>query len=454
MDNVPMQYENKYTLMININREKEKKVKDLLKHKEKQNQNQKKISKREKMMKNGFNFIQKGSFMKNLQNRIKEDQKKNQNKEKNKEGTLMNDKTQFKELNNDFSNIDNSNISLQLYNDIKPKYNKNNVSLTFHDQIPEVESWDKVFLPLKFQTFLPKDNNNLLSFEQIESYINSNNYLKEFIYSKLNSYVYHPIKLKNEILEKEKKIQNETNLTLKEKKKLLHQKRMRIANDEREQIKLGLKQPKKPKIKEKNKLNLLKEKFISPTEIDLYVKKQYEIRKKKMLEENEKRKLTKEQKKEKIKKKFEKDLKDGTYASLFKIKYLTSDKNRFKIDKNSQQLYLTGLCLMNRENTLNNLLYVEGGYKAIQRFKKLVLSRIKWNETEKDLVNQKLSLKNDDEKNKENNNINNCKLLWEGSVRKRIWGKWKMREIKSEQDAIAILKEKNMEYIWNMIKNS
>ena len=118
MDNVPMQYENKYTLMININREKEKKVKDLLKHKEKQNQNQKKMSKREKMMKNGFNFIQKGSFMKNLQNRIKEDQKKNQNKEKNKEGTLMNDKTQFKELNNVFSNIDNSNISLKLYNDI------------------------------------------------------------------------------------------------------------------------------------------------------------------------------------------------------------------------------------------------------------------------------------------------------------------------------------------------
>ena len=229
---------------------------------------------------------------------------------------------------------------------------------------------------------------------------------------------------------------------------------MRISNDEREQIKLGLKQPKPPKITEKNKLNLLKEKFVSPTEIDIYVKKQYELRKKKMLEENEKRKLTKEQKKEKIKKKFEKDLKDGTYASLFKIKYLTSDKNRFKIDKNSQQLYLTGLCLMNRENTLNNLLYVEGGYKAIQRFKKLVLSRIKWNETEKDLVNQKLSLKNDDEKNKENNNINNCKLLWEGSVRKRIWGKWKMREIKSEQDAIAILKEKNMEYIWNMIKNS
>ena len=172
-----------------------------------------------------------------------------------------------------------------------------------------------------------------------------------------------------------------------------------------------------------------------------------------MLEENENRKLTKEQKKEKIKKKFEKDLKDGTYAALFKIKYLTSDKNRFKIDKNSQQLYLTGLCLMNRENTLNNLLYVEGGFKAIQRFKKLVLSRIKWNETEKDLINKSQCLKNEDEKNNENN-INNCKLLWEGSVKKRIWSKWKMREIKSEQDAISILKEKNMEYIWKMIKNS
>ena len=75
-NNQSLQYENKYTLMININLEKEKKVKNLLKHKEKQNQNQKKISKREKMMKNGFNFIQKGSFMKNLQNKIKEEQKK------------------------------------------------------------------------------------------------------------------------------------------------------------------------------------------------------------------------------------------------------------------------------------------------------------------------------------------------------------------------------------------
>jgi len=454
-NNQSLQYENKYTLMININLEKEKKVKNLLKHKEKQNQNQKKISKREKMMKNGFNFIQKGSFMKNLQNRIKEEQKKNQNKEQINEENKIN-KIHNNELSNNFLNIDNSNISLQIYNNIKPKYNKNNISLTFHEQIPEVENWDKIFLPQKMTNFLPNDMNldDNLTIEKIENYFNSNNYLTNFIYSKLNSYVDHPVKIKNEIIEKEKKIQNETNLTLKEKKKLLHQKRMRISNDEREQIKLGLKQPKPPKITEKNKLNLLKEKFVSPTEIDIYVKKQYELRKKKMLEENEKRKLTKEQKKEKIKKKFEKDLKDGTYASLFKIKYLTSDKNRFKIDKNSQQLYLTGLCLMNRENTLNNLLYVEGGYKAIQRFKKLVLSRIKWNETEKDLVNQKLSLKNDDEKNKENNNINNCKLLWEGSVRKRIWGKWKMREIKSEQDAIAILKEKNMEYIWNMIKNS
>ena len=225
-NNQSLQYENKYTLMININLEKEKKVKNLLKHKEKQNQNQKKISKREKMMKNGFNFIQKGSFMKNLQNRIKEEQKKNQNKEQINEENKIN-KIHNNELSNNFLNIDNSNISLQIYNNIKPKYNKNNISLTFHEQIPEVENWDKIFLPQKMTNFLPNDMNldDNLTIEKIENYFNSNNYLTNFIYSKLNSYVDHPVKIKNEIIEKEKKIQNETNLTLKEKKKIITSKK-------------------------------------------------------------------------------------------------------------------------------------------------------------------------------------------------------------------------------------
>ncbi len=107
-----------------------------------------------------------------------------------------------------------------MYNNIKPKYNKNNISLTFYEQIPEVENWDKIFLPQKMTNFLPNEMNidDNLTIEKIEHYFNSNNYLTEFIYSKLNFYIDHPVKLKNEIIEKEKKIQNETNLTLKEKK--------------------------------------------------------------------------------------------------------------------------------------------------------------------------------------------------------------------------------------------
>ena len=98
--------------------------------------------------------------------------------------------------------------------------------------------------------------------------------------------------------------------------------------------------------------------------------------------DNEGKKLTKDQKHEKIKRKYERDIKKECRACLYKVEDLSNQKIKFKIDKNAQQLYLTGICIYNNKSygsNLPNLLLVEGGPLAIKKYKNLMLRRIKWN---------------------------------------------------------------------------
>lgn len=99
------------------------------------------------------------------------------------------------------------------------------------------------------------------------------------------------------------------------------------------------------------------------------------------MSENEAKKLTKEQRHEKIRRKFERDIKKECRACLFKIEDLSDKRIKFKLDKNAQQLYLTGICIYANKahtNGLPSLLLVEGGPLAIKKYKTLMLRRIKW----------------------------------------------------------------------------
>jgi len=173
-----------------------------------------------------------------------------------------------------------------------------------------------------------------------------------------------------------------------------------------------------------------------------------------MMKENEMRKLTKEQKAEKIKRKFERDSKKEVRACLFKIEDLKDRRNRFKVNRTSQQLYLTGLCLIKKkrlEGNYPNLVYVEGGPLAIRRYKNLLLRRIKWdkNKNEADHENNN----EDDNENIDSQYIVNpkCLLVWEGTLKKRYFDKWKTTEFRSEIDAKKTLSERGLEHFWNLV---
>jgi U4/U6 small nuclear ribonucleoprotein PRP3 len=228
-----------------------------------------------------------------------------------------------------------------------------------------------------------------------------------------------------------------------------------------------------------------------PSQIERKVRKAYEDRYKKMILENEKNKLTKEQKAEKIRKKFEKDIKKDCKACLFKITTVLDKKNKFKIDKNAQQLYLTGVFITNKRNNVEKIpsfIYVEGGPLALKKFKILLLRRIKWeninfsiqnnnsnssynnmkefpddnkmifnddkvNGEDKNDINMNINTTNNGNSNSELKNSKNCMHVWEGTIKKRAFEKWKLMEVTSEIRARKILSDKGMEHYWNLLQS-
>jgi U4/U6 small nuclear ribonucleoprotein PRP3 len=280
-----------------------------------------------------------------------------------------------------------------------------------------------------------------------------------------------------------------------ERKRIRRLRRQEKEKDKQEKIRLGLLEPDPPKLKFNNFMRILGDSAVQdPSQVEKLVRKAYEERYKKMMAENEKNKLTKEQKGEKVRKKFERDIKKDCKACLFKIPDLYDRKIKYKIDKNAQQLYLTGICIANKRSNMDRiptLIYVEGGPLALKKYKNLLLRRIKWgqkennidktgdkeiyqnnneennvNQNENDLklkenksslsftFNQNANLNNDDNVKKDSmecKNSKDCMLVWEGTLKKRSFEKWKLMEVTSEIRARKILSDKGMEHYWNLL---
>lgn len=394
-----------YTLKININRQKEQKVKEILQKKTFYGKqfgydNKNKLSKREKMLKKGFNFLDKTTTSKTP--------------------------TQTQQ-------------SLQEPPQIKPNYTSLPLELKATNVVPDYESWDKQFLPLDFS--FPSTASP--SLQSTISYFEQNNLFNASILNKIHHYIHHPIPIKNEFIEKESKTSLPIHLTLLERKRFRRLKKIEKLKQEQEKVKFGLAQPKPAKLTYKNFMSILKEESVTdPTKALEKVKNAYEERHTRMLKLNEQHKLTKEQKREKFKRKVERDTKKELKGCLIRINKLTSNKNRFKIDKNGQQLYLTGICLMNRQCNIPNMVYVEGSSLQISKMKKLIMQRIKWNETE-EISNIPNETSND--------NNSNCKVIWEGVIKKRYCEKWKVQEVKTEVDAVKILQGFNLDNFWSSL---
>lgn len=92
---------------------------------------------------------------------------------------------------------------------------------------------------------------------------------------------------------------------------------------------------------------------------------------------------------------------------------------------------MTGIVLLHPEC---NVVIVEGGPKQQNKYKRLMLHRIKWSQDE------------DEEEEKKNG----CVLVWEGTSISRNFGDVTFKLCSTENVAREILKKKGVEHYWDL----
>ncbi|KAF2011854.1 PRP3-domain-containing protein [Aaosphaeria arxii CBS 175.79] len=310
-------------------------------------------------------------------------------------------------------------------------------------QPPDVEWWDEGILEDK--TYDCIDDPSKIKIDGDDSII--------------TLYVQHPVLLKapqDQRLVEVKPMY----LTSKEQAKL---RRMRRAEEHKEQqakIRLGLEPPPPPKVKRGNMMRVMGEQAIAdPTAVEMLVESQIQERQDKHEQANEERKLTKEQRHAKLAENQQKDAQKGVYMCAFKINTLAFSKHRYQIDINAKQNALTGMTIM---NPTMNLVIVEGGVHSIQKYKKLMLQRIKWTENGKptEIQEEKQAadpqwMKSVDEKgNLKDLSHNKCTLVFEGEVKQRAFRKWVAKMCETEGEAKELLGRSKMDSMWALAKSS
>lgn len=282
------------------------------------------------------------------------------------------------------------------------------------DEIPEVEWWDSVIL-------------------EDEQYLNEedNPNIKE---SAITHLVEHPIQAKSPA-DSLKPVYMPVFLTKKERKKLRRQNRRETWKEEQEKIRLGLEPPPEPKLRISNLMRVLGTEAVQdPTKIEAHVRAQMAKRKKAHEEANASRKLTDEQRREKKMRKLQEDTTLGVHVTVYRVRELTSASKKFKVETNAKQLFMTGGVVMFKDC---NVIVVEGGVKQQNKFKRLMLHRIKW---EEDMVK---TSSGKEEPNK-------CDLIWEGTSQIRNFGDMKFKVCATEKLAREQFRKHGVEQYWDL----
>lgn len=304
----------------------------------------------------------------------------------------------------------------------------------FKESPPYIEWWDIPFLR----------NGDKRGIKYINTNKENVNYKDEDSEDNpITSYIQHPVPIEapwTRLIPQPKPLF----LTKKEMKRLRRNRRMNLMKEKQDKIKLGLEPIPKPKVKLKNLMNVLTNETIkNPTEVEMRVRREIQEREDQHNLLNKERKLNKEERKEKNERKNEEDKKRGLFRCIFKINRLVNPKHKYKINMNAIQLMIKGVCL-NYQNG-KSLIITEGGFKSIEKFKKLMLRRINWKENEipKRIEGEDFEL--------EDLKSNECELLWEGEITEGKFQKWSIYDYENEQEIIEFLDRFGMENYWRQI---
>lgn len=318
----------------------------------------------------------------------------------------------------------------------------------FKEPPPYIEWWDL--------SYLKKGDRRGCKYEGIsEEVVNYKDSESED--NPITSYIQHPVPIESpwsRIIPKPKPLY----LTKKEQKRLRKNRRMIALQEKRDKIKLGLEPVPAPKVKLKNLMNVLTNETIrNPTEVEMRVRSEIQEREDLHHKMNAERKINKEDKKVKIERKNQEDKEKGIIRCVFGIKRLINPKNIYKVDMNAKQLMINGVCLNLKGG--KSIVIVEGGYKSIEKYKKLMMRRIDWSKNEVARDRRKQEERDLKEEKEETNkeveledlSNNRCELIWEGEVIEEKFSKWSKYDYNMENEIEEFLSKFGMENYWQQV---
>eukprot|EP00871_Galdieria_phlegrea_P001912 jgi/Galph1/2721/GphlegSOOS_G1377.1 len=297
------------------------------------------------------------------------------------------------------------------------------------EDVPDVEWWDIPFLSNETYEDVMKDPPDIRM-------------------ERISHYIEHPLPIRTPRERKQAPV-IPLMLTEKERKRLRHQQRVERAREEQMLIQMGLKAPPPPKVKLSNMMRVFGNEAVQdPTRVEAEVRSQMEQRRQEHEATNAARALTSEQKKEKRVKKIENDRdKYGLWVAVFRVISLEKPQHRFKVDRNAQELHLSGCCIIFRDC---NVIVVEGSYKSVQKYKKLCLRRIRWNENEEEDKMGKEDSSFTAEEAPSLKRTNRCVIVWEGSALRPAFRGFRFATIPTEESVRSYFEKHRVEYYFDM----
>eukprot|EP00980_Cylindrotheca_fusiformis_P014446 scaffold3857_cov127-Cylindrotheca_fusiformis.AAC.3 len=270
-------------------------------------------------------------------------------------------------------------------------------------------------------------------------------------YSKTAALIQHIVPIKPQNAKEGPGVEPTLYLTKKERKR---QRKLRRQEKQRELQDLqaaGLMPPPEPRLTLKNFIRVLGDQaFVDPSQMEQKVMQQVQARQRAHLERNEAQKLTKEQRSAKLAKKYKEDTSGGLHVALFYVKDMSHPYHRTKVDLNAQQLNITGGVVECQVPQLSCII-CEGGPKAIKKYTRLMLVRMKWKGP--DNAEEEVEEEEDEDgvKRHKFNPENKCELVWTGMASKRFFKGFVFQACESSEQASKILRAKGVGHFWNQV---
>lgn len=270
-------------------------------------------------------------------------------------------------------------------------------------------------------------------------------------YSKTAALVQHIVPIKPHNAKEGPGAEPTLYLTKKERKR---QRKLRRQEKQRELQDLqaaGLMPPPEARLTLKNFMRVLGDQaFLDPSQTENKVMQQVQARQRAHLERNEANKLTKEQRSTKLAKKYEEDTSGGLHVALFYVKDMSHPYHRTKVDLNAQQYNISGGVVECQIPQLSCII-CEGGPKAIKKYTRLMLVRMKWNGPENEEEEEEDEQDEEGVKPHKFNPDNKCELVWTGMASKRFFKGFVFQACETSDQASKILRAKGVGHFWDQV---